>query len=302
MNETSQGRIEGLVQRAKVLVEALPYMRAFKGKTIVIKYGGSAMVDEALKSSFARDVVLLKHIGINPLVVHGGGPQIGRTLERMKIESRFVDGVRVTDEETINIVEMVLVGKVNKEIVALVNRHGGRAVGLSGKDGSLLRAEKMLVEKGGPEHERPEIIDVGMVGAVTRVDVAILDLLDSGGFIPVIAPVGYGEGGETFNINADFVAGAVAGAINAEKMVLLTDERGILDADGGLISALSETEAKKLIGGGVITGGMLPKVKACFTALDAGVKKAHIVDGRVLHSALLEIFTDKGVGTEIRRS
>ncbi|MBI5814067.1 MAG: acetylglutamate kinase [Nitrospinae bacterium] len=290
-----------LVKKAEVLAEALPYMQAFSGKTIVIKYGGAAMVEEELKEVFARDVILLKHIGMNPVVVHGGGPQIGHALKQMNIPTRFVQGMRVTDEQTIDVVEMVLVGKVNKEIVALINENGGRAVGLSGKDGNLLTAEKMFVEKTGPEVERPEIIDVGMVGKVTNVDVTIIRTLEAGGFIPVIAPVGCAPGGQTFNINADFVACAVAGALKADKLVLLTDEAGILDGDKKLISTLTEAEAKKLVEKGVITGGMLPKIEACFGALDAGVKKAHIIDGRVKHSALLEIFTDKGVGTEIRR-
>lgn len=293
--------LEELVNKAGVLVEALPYMRAFAGRNIVVKYGGAAMVDNGLKAGFARDITLLKHIGINPVVVHGGGPQIGKTLERMNIETQFVHGFRVTDEETINIVEMVLVGKVNKEIVSLINRQGGRAVGLSGKDGGLVLAEKMFVEKKGPEHERPEIIDVGMVGRVTKVDTSILSSLESSGFIPVIAPVGYGESGETFNINADFVGGAVAGALKASKLVLLTDEAGVLDANGNLISRLTESEAKKLIAKGVITGGMLPKLEACFSALDSGVSKAHIIDGRIAHSVLLEIFTDTGIGTEISK-
>lgn len=293
-------QLKPLIQKASALVEALPYMRAFAGKTIVIKYGGAAMVDDELKKSFARDITLLKHIGINPVVVHGGGPQIGHTLKKMNLESRFIDGVRVTDEETLNVVEMVLVGKVNKEIVALINGHGGRAVGLSGKDGGLLRAEKMFIEKAGPELDRPEIIDIGMVGRVTDVDVSILKLMSDGGLIPVIAPVGYGKNGETFNINADFVAGAVAGALGAEKMLLLTDEVGILDADGELISTVTEADAKELVKKGVIRGGMVPKARACFSALDGGVQKAHIIDGRVVHSALLEIFTDKGIGTEIK--
>jgi len=291
--------LSALIGKAGVLIEALPYIRLFKGKTFVIKYGGSAMVDQDLKNSFARDIALLKLIGVNPIVVHGGGPQIGQTLNRMKIESRFVDGMRVTDEETINIVEMVLVGKVNKEIVAMINSHGGPAIGLSGKDGSLLEAEKMFIEKNAPEHERPEIIDIGMVGKVTNVNTDILVLLEKGGFIPIIAPVGFGQGGETFNINADFVAGAVAGATRAEKLLLLTDEKGILDSAKNLISTLTENRARELVAKGVITGGMLPKAKACFSALCAGVKKAHIIDGRVTHSTLLEIFTDKGVGTEM---
>lgn len=291
--------LEQLVGKADALVEALPYMRAFKGKTIVIKYGGSAMIHEELKNEFAKDVALLKHIGINPVVVHGGGPQIGQTLKQMNIETSFVQGLRVTDSATIDVVEMVLAGKVNKDIVGLLNNHGGKAVGLSGKDGNLIQAEKLMVERVGPAVERPEIIDIGMVGKVTRVDVSVLNTLDNGGFIPVIAPVGAGKNGETYNINADFVAGAVAGALNAAKLLLLTDEIGILDSNKKLIESLTEKEAEELIRDGVIAGGMLPKTKACFSALGAGVKKAHIVDGRAKHSVLLEIFTDKGIGTEI---
>lgn len=295
-----QATLKTLIGKAATLSEALPYMRALRGRTIVIKYGGAAMVDEALKAGFASDISLFKHIGINPVVVHGGGPQIDKTLNRMNIERRFVQGMRVTDEETLNIVEMVLVGKVNKEIVALVNQHGGRAVGLSGKDGSLLLAEKMFVEKKGPATDRPEIIDIGMVGRVTKVETAVLSALAAADFIPIIAPVGAGEKGETYNINADFVASAVAAALKADKLVLLTDEEGILDADKKLLSTLTGSETKRLIAEGVITGGMLPKVDACFQALDAGVKKTHIIDGRVTHSVLLEIFTDRGIGTEIR--
>ncbi|VAX17131.1 Acetylglutamate kinase [hydrothermal vent metagenome] len=288
-----------LVGKAAALVEALPYMRTFGGKTVVIKYGGAAMVDESLKSGFARDISLLKHIGINPVIIHGGGPQIGKTLKNMGIETKFIHGMRVTDEKTINVVEEVLVGKVNKEIVRLINGHGGKAVGMSGKDGGLIRAEKMYVERSTPETERPEIIDIGMVGKVTHVKTSLLKSFEKDGLIPVIAPVGYGENQETFNINADFVAGAIAGALKAAKLVLLTDEAGILDADGELISTLTESDARKLKAGGVIKGGMSPKVTSCIRALDAGVKKTHIIDGRMKHSVLLEIFTDKGIGTEI---
>ncbi len=294
-------RLNELIAKAAVLHEALPYMRSFAGKTIVVKYGGSAMVEDDLKSSFAHDIALLKQIGINVVVVHGGGPQIGKTLARMNIESTFVQGMRVTDEETINVVEMVLVGKVNKEIVAGINRAGGKAVGLSGKDGELIQAEKMVIETRGPEVNRPEIIDIGMVGKVTHIETAPLSALESAGFIPVIAPVGYGAKGETYNINADFVAGAVAGALKADKLVLMTDISGIMDADKKLISRLTESETHELIDSGVIHGGMLPKVEACFTALRRGVKKSHIIDGRIRHAALLEIFTDEGIGTEIRQ-
>lgn len=296
-----QKKLDELIGKAAVLTEALPYMRAFRGGAMVVKYGGAAMVDAELKSGFARDVTLLKHIGINPIVVHGGGPRISDTLKRMNIQTSFVQGMRVTDEETLSVVEMVLVGLVNKEIVSLINRHGGRAVGLSGKDGGLVMAEKAMARKKDPATDRPEIIDIGMVGKVTSVNPAILRTLERDGFIPVIAPVGYGEGGETFNINADFVASAVAGALGAAKLVLLTDEAGVLDADGKLVSRLTEGEARALMEKGVITGGMVPKVEACFEALAAGAGKAHIIDGRMNHSVMLEMFTDEGIGTEITR-
>jgi acetylglutamate kinase len=291
--------LEELIGKAAVLIEALPYIRSYRGKTVVIKYGGSAMVDEKLKAGFARDIALFKLVGMNPIVVHGGGPQIGKTLERMGIKSNFIDGHRVSDGETIDIVEMVLVGKVNKEIVTLISSEGGSAVGLSGKDGRLIEAEKMVITKKTADVDRPEIIDLGMVGKVTKINTAILTTIDRDNFIPVIAPVGVGPKGETYNINADTVAGEIAAAIGAEKMVLLTDEKGILDGDGNLLPALDEKRVAGLIEEGVIKGGMLPKVRSCFTALDAGVKKTHIIDGRVRHSVLLEIFTDKGIGTEI---
>ena len=241
-----------LVDKAEVLDECLPYLRKFRGKTIVIKYGGSAMVKKELKIGFARDVTLLKHIGINPIVIHGGGPQISTLLKKMKIESKFIEGMRITDHETLNIVQMVLVGQVNQEIVSMINTHGGNAVGLSGKDGKLILAKKFYVEKPGPATDRPEIIDIGMVGQVTSVNIAILELLLRGEFIPVIAPVGHNKNGETFNINADFVAAAVAGAMAAEKIVLLTDEVGVLDAKGALISTLKKSETKKMINKGIL--------------------------------------------------
>jgi len=294
-------RLEDLVRKAEILTESLPYMRKFRGKTIVIKYGGAAMVQEDLKKVFASDIVLLKHIGINPVVVHGGGPQIADALKRMNIPTQFIQGMRVTDEETINVVEMVLVGKVNKEIVSLINSAGGRAVGLSGKDGGMIQAEKMFVEKAGAAGEQPQMIDVGLVGRVTKVDTAVIKAVEDAGFIAVIAPVGVGVNGETYNINADYVAGAIAGALQAEKMVILTDSAGILDKDKNLISGVTQSEVRQMIADGVISGGMLPKADTCFAALDAGVSKAHIIDGRVKHSVLLEIFTDEGVGTEIRR-
>ena len=288
-----------LIHKAQVLHEALPYIREFYGKVVVIKYGGHAMVDEELKQGFARDVVLLKYIGLNPVVVHGGGPQINRVLERMHIESTFVDGMRVTDAPTMDVVEMVLGGKVNKEIVNLIQIHGGRAVGLTGKDGGLIRARKLLMQRRRGDDVPPEIVDIGSVGEVEAIQPAVIEALDRGGFIPVIAPVGVGGGGETYNINADLVAGRVAGALRAEKLVLLTDVEGILDAGGKLISTIARSQVHRLIEEGVIRGGMIPKVRCAVDALDEGVGKVHIVDGRVQHALLLEIFTRGGVGTEI---
>jgi len=288
-----------LIEKAETLMEALPYIKKFNGTTFVIKYGGHAMVDEALKESFARDVVLMKYIGINPVIVHGGGPQISSAMQKMGLKPKFVSGYRVTDKETMDVVEMVLGGKVNKEIVNLINSNGGRAVGLTGKDGGLIKAKKKLVKKESPESGASEIIDIGLIGEVEEVDVAILEALDAGGFIPVIAPVGVGKKGETYNINADLVAGAVAAALSASKLILLTDTEGILDDKGKLISQLTKRKVQKLIKDKVITGGMLPKVAACFDALSGKVGKVHVVDGRVPHALLLEIFTDKGIGTEI---
>ncbi len=291
--------LKELVQKADILLEALPYLREFAGKTIVIKYGGAAMVQDELKASFARDIVLMKFIGIDPVIVHGGGPQINKTLARMGVESRFIEGHRVTDEETVNVVEMVLVGKVNKEIVALINNAGGRAVGLSGKDGRLIEADKKLISVPTAAENRPEIIDIGLVGKVTKVNTGILETLDRGSFIPVIAPVGAGANGETYNINADTVAGEVAAALKAEKLMLLTDTNGVWDADKKLIPSMNEKKIRELIASGVIAGGMLPKVDCCLKAIGGGVKKTHIIDGRVVHSVLLEIFTREGVGTQI---
>ena len=288
-----------LIEKAEILMEALPYIKNFYGHTIVIKYGGHAMVDEGLKASFARDVVLMKYIGINPVIVHGGGPQISQTMERMGLKPKFVSGYRVTDSETMDIVEMVLGGKVNKEIVNLINKNGGRAVGLTGKDGGLIRAKKKLMKKNSPETGAPEILDLGLIGEVVEVDSRILDALDHGGFIPVIAPVGVGDKGETYNINADLVAGSVAAALSASKLILMTDTAGILDNDGSLIPTLTKADVERLIKDEVITGGMLPKVSACFDALSGKVGKVHIIDGRTPHALLLEIFTDKGIGTEI---
>lgn len=287
------------IEKAAVLIEALPYMRRFQGQTLVIKYGGHAMKEEALKRGFAQDVVLLKYLGLNPVIVHGGGPQISQTLKRMGIESRFIEGMRVTDGETMDVVEMVLVGKVNKEIVNLINAAGGRAVGLSGKDGQLIQARKMHLYRPRGEDEPPEIIDIGMVGEVTAIRREIIDTLQASNFIPVIAPVGVGPEGETYNINADLVAAQLAAALQAAKLILLTDVPGVLDAEGKVLSTLTKDEVLAGLDTGVITGGMIPKVNCCLEALRAGVAKAHIIDGRMPHSILLEIFTDRGIGTEI---
>jgi len=283
-----------LVQRAEVLIEALPYIRAFQGKTLVIKYGGAAMEQTDLKEQFAKDVLLLRLVGIRPVIVHGGGPQIGALMKRLGKEPRFVGGMRVTDEETVQIVEMVLVGKINKEIVGLINLHGGRAVGLSGKDASLLRARKRL-------HRMPDgaAVDIGLVGEVEAVNPEPIRLLEENGFIPVIAPVGVGESGETYNINADLVAGDVAAALFAEKLIHLTDVTGINGEDGRLVSTLTKRDAERLIKAGVIDGGMLPKVESSLRALTGGAQKAHIIDGRVPHAILLEVLTKEGIGTEI---
>ncbi|MBU0653256.1 MAG: acetylglutamate kinase [Proteobacteria bacterium] len=287
------------MERADILVEALPYIRRFYNKTVVIKYGGHAMVDEELKNNFARDLVLMKYIGINAVVVHGGGPQIGSLLKKLGKESKFVHGMRVTDEETMDIVEMVLVGKVNQEIVGLINRHGGRAVGLSGKDANLIRAEKYYLNAEKVKETPPEIIDIGLVGKVKAVNAELITTLMADGVIPVIAPTGVGDGGETFNINADLVAGAVASALAAEKLILLTDVPGVLNSNKELIHTMDERTTRRMIEEGTIEGGMFPKVKCCLKALRGGVKKAHIVDGRLKHTILLEMFTDQGIGTEI---
>jgi acetylglutamate kinase len=293
--------MEELINKATVLVEALPYIRRFYQKNIVIKYGGHAMVEQRLKRSFALDIVLLKYIGINPVVVHGGGPQIGLTLERIGKKSEFRQGMRVTDAETMDVVEMVLVGKVNKEIVALINHHGGQAVGLSGKDGRLIEASKLHLYRTQGEDKPPELIDLGMVGDVKAVHPEIIETLEASRFIPIIAPVGVGEKGETYNINADLVAGSVAGALKASKLILLTDVPGVLDGDGSLISSMDVERTEDLIRTGVIKGGMLPKIRCALDAVSAGVEKAHIIDGRVEHAVLLEIFMDAGIGTEIVR-
>ena len=281
-----------LIEKANVLVEALPYIRAFAGKTLVIKYGGKAQVDDALKAGFAEDVVLMKYIGLNPVIVHGGGPQISEMMKRLGKEPRFVDGVRVTDRETMEIVEMVLGGVINKEIVELISRHGGRAVGVSGKDGGLITAKRAKASGG-------KRVDLGQVGDVEAIDPQMLVDLTSNRYIPVIAPIGVDRDGATYNINADLVAGAVARAVKAEKLVVLTDVAGILDAKGSLVPTLARKDIQRLIKSGTITSGMLPKVQACLTAVEGGVAKAHIIDGRVPHALLLEIFTKEGIGTEI---
>ena len=288
-----------LIEKANVLIEALPWMRQFYQKSIVIKYGGHAMVDERLKDSFAQDIVLLKYVGINPVVVHGGGPQIGETLERIGKKSDFREGMRVTDRETMDVVEMVLVGKVNKEIVALINQHGGQAVGLSGKDGRLIQARKLQLYSNQQGDKPPELIDLGMVGEVESIKAEVIQTLEASRFIPVIAPVGVGTQGETYNINADLVAGKLAPALKAIKLILLTDVPGVLDGDGNLISSLNTEEAAGLIEDGILTGGMIPKVRYAIEAVKGGVAKAHIIDGRVEHAVLLEIFMDRGIGTEI---
>lgn len=287
---------------AQVLTEALPYIQRFSGKTLVIKYGGNAMVDETLKNSFARDVVLLKAVGINPVIVHGGGPQIGNLLERIGKQSEFINGMRVTDSETMDVVEMVLGGQVNKSIVNLINTHGGRAVGLTGKDGSLIYAEKLHVKRGSddPAINVSELIDLGHVGKVKSIDTSVIDMLIHSDFIPVIAPIGVGVNGESYNINADLVAGKIAEVLQAEKLILLTNTAGLLDRDGVLLTGLNAKQVNDLITDGVIYGGMLPKIGCALDAVQAGVTSAHIIDGRVQHAVLLEMFTDEGVGTLIR--
>ncbi len=286
-------------EKASILIEALPYIRRFFGQTMVIKYGGHAMVDEQLKNSFAKNMVLMKYIGLHPVVVHGGGPQIKAVLDRMNIPSEFVQGVRVTDSQTLDVVEMVLGGKINKEIVHLINQHGGKAIGLSGKDGQLLIAQKMKVFKSRGPDDPPELIDIGMVGEVVEVNTEIITTLEHHNFIPVIAPIGVGKMGRTYNINADLVAGKVAAALKAQKLILLTDVEGVKDKEGRLISTLRREDIPRLIEDGTIGGGMIPKVNCCLEALSQGVEKAHIIDGRVENAVLLELFTDRGVGTEI---
>jgi len=285
---------------ARVLIEALPYIKRFHHKTIVIKYGGNAMVDQALKSSFAQDIVLMKLVGINPVIVHGGGPQIGDLLAKIGKQSQFISGMRVTDSETMDVVEMVLGGLVNKDIVSLINQHGGRAVGLTGKDGNLIRAKKLNIHHKTPEIEAPEIIDLGHVGEVEHIDTSVVDMLVKDNFIPVIAPIGVGEDGLSYNINADLVAGKLAATLQAEKLILLTNTSGLLDKNDKLISGLTANQIDHYISDGTIYGGMLPKISSALDAVQGSVKSAHIIDGRIMHAVLLEIFTDEGIGTLIK--
>ncbi len=280
---------------AEILIEALPYIQALDQKTVVIKFGGNAMVDEALKSSFAQDIVLLKQVGVNPVIVHGGGPQIGKLLEQIGKKSRFIEGMRVTDNETMDVVEMVLGGQVNKQIVSLINRHGGRAVGLTGKDGGMISARKMKLAGSDAEAS-----DLGQVGEVESIDPAVVAMLEHGDFIPVIAPIGVGADGSSYNINADLVAGELARVLDAEKLLLLTNTPGVLDPDGNLLTGLSAAETERLIADGIIHGGMLPKVRCALDAVKAGVRTSQIIDGRVKHSVLLELLTSTGVGTLIQ--
>ena len=290
---------------ASVLSEALPYLQRINNKTIIIKFGGNAMVDEALKNSFARDIILLKQVGVNPVIIHGGGPQIGKLLEKVGKESKFVNGMRVTDSETMDIVEMVLGGLVNKSIVNLINHNGGKAVGLTGKDGAMIRAKKMEItldaaDIANSELQASEIIDLGHVGEVTKIDPSLVHTLDEGNFIPVIAPIGVGEDAASYNINADLVAGKMASVLGAEKLLLLTDTPGILDKQKNILTGLNGKRIKELIADGTIAGGMLPKVTCALDAVNSGVKTAHIIDGRVDHAVLLELLTDEGVGTLIQ--
>ncbi|WP_250656643.1 acetylglutamate kinase [Alkalimarinus coralli] len=293
---------ESAIQVASVLSQALPYIQRFAGKTIVIKYGGNAMENEELKNSFARDIVLMKHVGINPIVVHGGGPQIGELLSKLNIESHFVNGMRVTDSATMDVVEMVLGGLVNKEIVALINRNGGKAIGLTGKDANLIRATQLKVEASLPEMQKSEIIDIGHVGEVSEVNQDVINMLTQSDVIPVIAPIGVGDDGRSYNINADLVAGKVAEELNAEKLMLLTNISGLQDKAGNVMTGLTTEQVDSLIADGTIYGGMLPKIGCALSAVNNGVTSAHIIDGRVAHATLLEIFTDEGVGTLITNS
>jgi acetylglutamate kinase len=285
---------------ASVLSEALPYLQRLNNKTVVIKFGGNAMIDEKLKNSFARDIVLLKQIGVNPVVVHGGGPQIGKLLEKIGKKSEFINGMRVTDSETMDIVEMVLGGQVNKSIVNLINHNGGQAIGLTGKDGSMIRAKKMEMTRVASEHQATEIIDLGHVGEISTINPSIVHTLDQGDFIPVIAPIGVGEDSASYNINADMVAGKMASVLGAEKLLLLTNTSGVLDNQENILTGLDSKKVNELIADGTIAGGMLPKVNCALDAVNSGVKTAHIIDGRVEHAVLLELLTDEGVGTLIK--
>jgi len=288
-----------LLEKVKILISALPYFREFYDKVVVIKYGGHAMVDKELKSAFAQDIALMKYVGIKPIIVHGGGPQINEVMNKMGLKPKFVEGQRVTDEETMNVVEMVLVGTVNKEIVSLINKAGVRAVGLSGRDGDLIVAEKMKIYRYTGDARPPEIIDIGRVGKVSKVNPEVLNTLIEKDFVPVIAPVGVGPEGEAYNINADLVAGALAGALKAEKVIYLSDVEGVKDKRGKLMSTLCVEDVDGLINSGIVRGGMIPKLKSARKAINSGVKKAHIIDGRIPHSLLIELFTDEGVGTQI---
>ena len=287
---------------ANVLTEALPYIQRFTGKTIVIKFGGNAMIDEALQNSFARDIVLMKLVGMNPIVVHGGGPQIGDLLQKLDIKSEFINGMRVTDSATMDVVEMVLGGTVNKQIVSLINRNGGQAIGITGKDGQLIRARKLSFTRKSPEMLEPEIIDIGHVGEVSSVNTSVIDMLINSDFIPVIAPIGVGEDGASYNINADLVAGKIAEVLRAEKLMLMTNVAGLQDKQGNVLTGLTTAQVDDLIADGTIYGGMLPKIDCALDAVKCGVNSAHIIDGRVEHAVLLEIFTDAGVGTLITNS
>ena len=290
---------DNALQTANILTEALPYIQKFTGRTLVIKFGGNAMIDEQLKQSFARDIVLMKLVGINPVIVHGGGPQIGELLEKLNIDSHFVDGMRVTDSKTMDVVEMVLGGAVNKEIVSLINHAGGKAIGITGKDGQLITARKMVVTRKNAEMKVPEIIDIGQVGEVEHINTGVIDMLTSSDFIPVIAPIGVDAEGNSYNINADLVAGKIAEVLQAEKLLLLTNIAGLQDRDGTVLTGLSTEQVDELIADGTISGGMLPKIRCALDAVKANVRSAHIIDGRVSHAVLLEIFTDEGVGTLI---
>lgn len=290
---------ESALNVAEVLTEALPYIQNFSGRTVVVKFGGNAMVDPALHESFARDVVLMKLVGMNPVVVHGGGPQIGKLLEKLNIQSHFINGMRVTDSQTMDVVEMVLGGSVNKEIVSSISRNGGKAIGVTGKDGGLIQARKLKVNRYSPELGASEIVDIGQVGEVEKIDTAVLNVLIGSDFIPVIAPIGVDSAGNTYNINADLVAGKIAEVMQAEKLMLLTNVSGLLDKDGKILTGLSTPQVDALIEDGTITGGMLPKIACALDAVKGGVSSAHIIDGRVPHAVLLEIFTDVGIGTLI---